>query len=441
MDRLTQELFELLSIPSISSGGGDAKDMQKAAEWLKARIESSKGTAEIVKGDYYPMVAGQISASRSGAPTVLIYGHYDVQSADPIEAWDSPPFEPTVRNDRIYARGASDDKGNFYPLLFVACEMAEKGELPVNVRILVEGEEESLGDSAVNWVKADEQGADCAIVFDSDMVDESTPALTIGSRGIVAVDVAVRVAERDLHSGLYGGSVPNAMHVLTSILTSVLPGPEGRLADELRFGRVEPTEAEVITWGKLPAGEQVIKEIDARLLHPTSGDNYYRQNWTEPSIDVNGIAGGDAVQHRTIVPAAANAKLTMRLAPGQTTEQVIPVLTGRLRDAAPEGVDVEVKVTTSAEPSLFDPDSVPLKLAAKAIELASGTAPALVRSGGTIPVLAALAARGIQTVVSGFALAEDYIHAPNESFRVESLRLGAETSRQLYLAFAELGRG
>ncbi|MDQ4065248.1 MAG: M20/M25/M40 family metallo-hydrolase, partial [Actinomycetota bacterium] len=227
--QLVDELFEYLRIPSISSGGGDPADLERAADWVADKIRSSGGTADVLTHLGNPLVVGELVASRPDAPTVLIYGHYDVQSPDPVSAWTTPPFEPNIRDGRIYARGASDDKGNFYPLIYVACELARNGELPVNVRLLVEGEEEVGGSSAGDWVLADQRGADCAVVFDSDMQDEKTPAITVAVRGMVAVAMDVTVAERDLHSGMYGGIALNAAHVAQEIMSAVMPGPEGRL--------------------------------------------------------------------------------------------------------------------------------------------------------------------------------------------------------------------
>ncbi|MGH2757477.1 MAG: M20/M25/M40 family metallo-hydrolase, partial [Actinomycetota bacterium] len=243
--KLVDELFDYLRIPSISSGGGDPADLLRAAEWLAERIGASGGKTEIVTDLGNPLVIAELEASSPGAPTVLIYGHYDVQSPDPVDAWRTPPFEPDVRDGRIYARGASDDKGNFYPLVYVACELARAGTLPVNVRMMIEGEEEVGGTSALQWLASDERGADCAVVFDSDMLDERTPAITLAVRGIVSFAVDVVCAQRDLHSGMYGGAALNAVHVLNQMLDEVLPGPDGSVRDELRAGIIPPTKEEL----------------------------------------------------------------------------------------------------------------------------------------------------------------------------------------------------
>jgi acetylornithine deacetylase/succinyl-diaminopimelate desuccinylase-like protein len=431
---LLDELTDWLRIPSISTGGGDPADLQRAADWVVDRVHAAGGSAEALATDGNPLAVGDLEADAEQAPTVLIYGHYDVQSVGDPAAWASPPFEPAVRDGRLYARGASDDKGNFLPLLHVACELKRAGRLPVNVRVLVEGEEEAGGESVIEWVRADARKADCAIVFDSDMADVDTPAVTVGLRGLVGLDVRVRTAERDLHSGMYGGSVMNALHVLHGMLAAVLPGPDGRLRDELRTGIVVPPPEELESWQRLRPGGEVLAEVGGRPVHEQAGDEYYVRNGADASLDVNLIEGGEP---RTVVPAMARAVLSMRLAPRQDPDEMAPVLEGLLRDAAPPGAEVEIE-RQLATPALFDVGEPAIRLAAEAIERATGTAPVMQRSGGSIPVVAELAAAGIPTVVGGFALAEDAIHAPDESYRLESLRLGEATAHELYTALARL---
>ncbi len=259
-ETLFAELDELLRIPSISSGGGDPQDLMRAAEWLTAKIERAGGTCEIVTTAGNPLVVGDLPGPPD-APTILIYGHYDVQSADPVEEWDSPPFEPTIRDGRLYARGASDDKGNFFPMLFVACELAEEGTLPVNVRIIVEGEEEVGSDNIINFIRNDERGADACVIFDSVMVNEETPSITLAGRGMALFEIEVKTGTRNLHSGMYGGSAMNAIHVLNHLLDQVKPGPDGRLRPELREGLSDPDPSELEAWAALPAGESVIRDV------------------------------------------------------------------------------------------------------------------------------------------------------------------------------------
>ena len=435
MPTLLDELNAWLRIPSISTGGGDPADLARAAEWVCERVRAAGGSAEpVVVGGGNPLAIGELRASSAGAPTVLIYGHYDVQDAGDEARWTTPAFEPDIRDGRLYARGASDDKGNFLPLLHVACELARAGELPVNVRVVVEGEEEAGGASVAEWIRADERGADAAIVFDSDMADASTPAITVGLRGIVQANIAVRVGERDLHSGLYGGSVLNALHVLHDMIAEVVPGPDGRVSEELRAGIVEPDPAEAESWSRLRPGDEVLAEVGARPVHPGAGAEYWRRNGADASLEVNEVVGGEP---RTVVPATARATVSLRLAPRQRSDEMAAVLERLLRDPVPEGAEVEI-ATHRAEPALFDVNDPVIQLAAHAIERATGVAPVMQRSGGSIPIVADLAAAGIPTIVGGYALADDAIHAPNESFRLESLSLGEASARELYAALAEL---
>jgi acetylornithine deacetylase/succinyl-diaminopimelate desuccinylase-like protein len=435
--RLLDDLLDWLRIPSISTGGGDPAALEQAAAWVVARVAAAGGEARVVPTSGNPLAVGDLRAARPDAPTVLVYGHYDVQAIGDAQAWETPPFEPTVRNGRVYARGAADDKGNFLPLLHVACALASAGELPVNVRVLVEGEEETGGESSAEWVRADERGADCAVVFDSGMIDERTPAITVGLRGLVQIDLEVRTAARDLHSGVYGGSVLNALHALHAMLGAVLPGPDGRVREELRAGIVAPSQAERDSWAMLPSGDELLAAVGARPVHPGAGAEYYERNGADSSLDVNAIHAGEP---RTVVPAVARATLSQRLAPDQRSDEALVVLERLLRDAAPEGAEVTMAFQRG-EPALFAPDTPAVALAAQALERACGVPAALVRSGGSIPVVAEFAARGITAVVTGFSVEDDAYHAPNESFRLAGLEQGEASARELYQALAGLTSG
>ncbi|MGH2734791.1 MAG: peptidase dimerization domain-containing protein, partial [Actinomycetota bacterium] len=274
---------------------------------------------------------------------------------------------------------------------------------------------------------------------DSEMFDERTPALTVGVRGLVAADVRVRTAGKDLHSGLYGGTVLNATHVLHSMLDEVLPGPDGRLRDELRKGIIAPAPEELASWKDMPPAAELFAQIGGLPIHEGSAADYYEQNWADASLDVNGIEGGDALQKRTIIPATARARLTVRLAPGQSASEIASTLEQLLRDAAPGGAEVEIE-TDGSDPAVFEPSLPALELGRVALEEACGAPPVLIRSGGSIPVLAAFARRNIPTILSGFTRPEDAFHAPDESFRLESLRLGELAARALYRRLAALPR-
>src|SRR3954468_18768231 len=419
MAALLDDLNELLRIPSVSAGRPNPEGIRQAAEWVRDRVLRAGGEAELL-GEHNPIVYGELKANREGAPDVIVYGHYDVQDVGPADEWESDPFEPTVRDGRLYARGSSDDKGNFLPVLHAACELFAAGELPVNVRVLIEGEEEAGSELVMEWIAQDERGADAAIVFDSGMASEDLPAITTACRGGVMLTVTVRVADMDMHSGLYGGVAPNAIHVLMQMLDAVVPGPGEQLREELRAGVAPIADSERASWADLPPNPE-----------------FHEKTGAQPDIEINGIIAGATDELRTIIPAFAKANVSLRTAPGQHSAELAKVMEKLMRDAAPEGAEVEVSGHI-AEPAQFDPESPPLKLAREAFERATGTPPALVRSGGTIPILAAFAERGIQTIVSGFALPEDQIHAPNESYRLESLDLNEKTSYELLKALGEL---
>lgn len=417
MATLLDDLTEFLRIPSISAGRLNPEGLTQAAEWVRERVLRAGGGAELI-GARNPIVYGELAADRAGAPDVIVYGHYDVQDVGTEDEWLSDPFEPTVRDGRLYARGASDDKGNFLPVLHAACELHAAGRLPVNVRVLIEGQEEAGSELVMDWIASDRRGADAAIVFDSGMAAENVPAITTACRGLIGLTVDVRVADRDLHSGLYGGVAPNAIHALEQMLRAVVPGPGEALREELRAGTSAVPEAERRSWREVPPNPE-----------------FHEKTGAQADLEVNGIVAGAIHELRTIIPAAARANLSLRTAPGQRSAELAPVLERLLRDAAPEGARVEI-ASHVAEPAEFDPESPPLRVARTAFERATGRAPALVRSGGTIPILAAFAERGIQTIVSGFALPEDQIHAPNESYRLDSLELNEKTS---YALLGELG--
>ena len=437
MPHIREELEDWLRIPSISTGGGDRDALARACDWVIERIEAAGGNAGRVSVDgSNPMAVGELRAARDGAPTVLAYGHYDVQHPGPLDKWETPPFEPTERDGRLYARGAADDKGNFLPLLHVACELASAGKLPVNVHFLVEGEEEIGSDSVRRHLRAQPPEVDAAIVFDSVMADEHTPAISTGARGMVAGPVEVRTGARDVHSGIYGGAVLNATHVLMEVLREVLPGPDGRVREELRSAIAVPSEAERESLSRLPSGEAMLAEAGARDVTPGAAAEFWERTGAGPSLDVNMIWAGEP---RTVIPAVAAAHLGMRLAPGQSAPEMAAELERLLNAAVPDGAELTVHFDLS-EPALFDAEDPALQLAAQAFERSCGTAPAFVRLGGTLPLLSVLADQGVPTIVSGFALGADAFHAPNESYRLESLRLGELTARELYRSLADLPR-
>ncbi len=431
---LLDELNQLLRFPSVSTGEANIDGLRDAAAWINEYINARGGKSEVVETKHNPLVVGEFASANPDSPTVLIYGHYDVQATGNADAWITPPFEPTVRDGRLFARGASDDKGNFWPLLYVAAQMATAGELPVNIRVLVEGDEEVGSASAIEWILQSLPDADCCIIFDSGSPDQKIPAITLGTRGMIQAKIKVTTGARDLHSGIYGGSVFNANHVLAAMLGAVLPGPDGILRDELRAGITPIPEKEREVWKILPRAKDLFAAAGARPLTERSEETYYAQNWGDTSLEVNSISGGEP---RTVIPATAKAHVTMRLAPGQRQGTIVNQLTRLLRAAAPAAVDVEIE-TEGVDAAAFDSEDPALVIARKAFEKVCGTEPLLIRLGATLPLLAPLASRGIPTILAGFAVEDDAVHAPNESYRLEALDLGAATARQLYVGLAEL---
>ena len=435
LDVLIHEAADWLRIPSISAGARNEAALRDAATWAQRRVLAAGGTCALTDTPGgAPLVVGELPAARDDAPTVLIYGHYDVQDPGDPQEWTTPPFEPDIRDGRLYARGACDDKGNFLPLLHVACRMADAGELPVNVRVLIEGAEETGGTDVNDWVLADERGADAAIVFDAGMLDPDTPALTVATRGMVFAHLAIRTGERPAHSGLYGGAALNALHALHAVLAAVLPGPDGRLPAPLSAGVEQPTAEERAAWDALPAGADVLAEAGARPADAAAADELYLRTTADASLDVHRIAGGET---RTIVPPVVACDLSVRLAPGQDPPEIEAALGELLRGALPAGAELELR-TGLAAPSRFDPGSPALRIARGALARSCGREPALLRTGGTLPILASFADRGIPAIVSGFGLPQDNFHAPDESFAIAGLDLGRRAARALY---EDLGAG
>jgi acetylornithine deacetylase/succinyl-diaminopimelate desuccinylase-like protein len=438
------ELSEILRIPSISADSSRGDEVRAAAEWVCDRIRAAGGEADVVEwpvGDdaTRPLAIGEIRASSGAddAPTILCYGHFDVQPPEPLELWDSEPFEPTIRGEWLYARGIADDKGQLWMLLKAAQLLADAGELPVNLRFACDGEEEIGGHSIVDFLAEDDRGADAAVIFDSSMMARGVPAFNIGTRGLCYFHVEVRTGERDLHSGVYGGAALNALEALTQVVGAVLPR-DGRLPEPLRAGIVPATPEELEGWAALQPGADVLRDQGAQPLDGAGAEEFYLRTWGEPSVTVHGIEGGSPVFQKTVLPVHAVANLSIRLAPGQEVDRIAPEVERLLRDAAPEGADVRVDLWSSAPAGRVPPDAPAIQLALDAFEQALGVRPLLVRSGGTLPIVPALADRGIPTVITGFDLPEGNVHSPNERMLVEYVPLGVEAARQLFLAFGRL---
>ena len=428
------ELAELLRIPSVSADPAHEEDVRRAGEWVAEKVRRGGGEAEIVDYGKRPLVVGEIRASSDpeSAPTILCYGHFDVQPPAPLELWESDPFEPTIRGEWLYARGVADDKGQLWMVLQAAALLAAEGALPVNVRVVSDGEEEIGGQSIVEFLEQDERGADACVIFDGSMESRNLPALSIATRGLAAFNMRVRTGERDLHSGMYGNAAQNAIHALAATLGGILPR-DGRVPEALRVGIAAVTDEERAGWEQQPSGGDVLRDAGAVPYDERAADEFYLRTTAETSVEVNGILGGKPGLKNTTVVSEAQANFTVRLAPGQTPEAVVPEVERLLREAAPEGATVEIdELPGSTRPALVAADSPVIKIAQDAFEHAFGVRPILTRSGGTLPIMPALADKGIPTILTGFALPESNIHSPNEKMLVEFFPRGIETLRELY---------
>jgi acetylornithine deacetylase/succinyl-diaminopimelate desuccinylase-like protein len=433
------ELSELLSIPSVSADPERVGDVARAAEWLAAFIQRAGGSAEVVPTDTQPLILGDLAASNGSAPTVLVYGHVDVQPPDPLELWESDPYTLEQRGEWLYARGVVDDKGQLYMLAKAAAELSAAGELPVNIRFACDSEEETGGHQIVEFLAGDERGADAALIFDSGMTTRGVPEFAVATRGLVYFHVTVRTGARDLHSGIFGGAALNATHALMQAL-SALQARDGRLPEPLRAGIAAPSDEEQAAWVELVPGEQMLAEAEVSPVDANGAGEFYLRTTAEPSLEVNGILGGSPILQKTVLPVMAEANVSIRLAPGQQEDEIGDAVERLLREAAPEGAELDVQRLSSAAAGLVPPDAQAIKLAQDAFEHTMGRRPLLVRSGGTLPIVPALVDKGIPTVVTGFGTPESSIHSPNECLLAEYMPLGIETAKELYRRLAALGR-
>jgi acetylornithine deacetylase/succinyl-diaminopimelate desuccinylase-like protein len=433
-NRFLDELKEFLRIPSVSTQAKHEPDVRRAAAWLRQKLLAAGfPTAEVMPAAGHPIVYGEWMAAGPGAPVVLIYGHYDVQPPDPLDLWDTPPFEPTIIDDDVFARGASDDKGQLYAHVKALEAFNETGGAPpLNIKCIFEGEEECGSPSLEPFVREhkDLLTADVAVISDTGMLGEGTPSIVYGLRGLAYVEVQVTGPDHDLHSGIYGGAVHNPINALCGMIAR-LQDEKGRilipgfydnvleLSDDERaelsdgpFDRLEWLEEAGVRadWG----------EPDYTIIERTS---------TRPTLDVNGIWGGYTEPGaKTVLPSKAFAKVSMRLVPNQDPARIARLIREYLMVIAPQTVDVEVRTVAGGEPALVDRDSRAMKAASKAYGVAFGKEPVLVRRGGSIPVVATFQKTlGIETVLMGFGLPDDRLHSPNEKFHLPNFYRGIET--------------
>jgi acetylornithine deacetylase/succinyl-diaminopimelate desuccinylase-like protein len=430
-ERFLEDLQGWLRIPSISTLPQHAGDVRRAAEYAAEQLRSSSfANVEVIETQGHPLVYGEW-LNAPGKPTVLIYGHYDVQPVDPVELWHSPPFEPTIRDGNIYCRGASDDKGQTM-LVFKALEslLSVDGKLPVNVRVLIEGEEEAGGESIEHYVRSYPERLQCdaAFICDTHMPSEEMPALISGLRGIIYTEVEVHGAKSDLHSGSYGGVAPNPLHTL-AIIISRLKDVDGHihipgLYDHLR----KPTKEEKDFWHRDPLhfDEALLEEMGVTQLSGELEFPPLERIWARPTLEVHGIAGGFVGEGaKTVIPAVAKAKISLRLPPDLKSAEVFTLFERAVKEAAPAGVQVTVRNIHGGEGLLVTPDNPAMRAAAEALKEVYGREPVYIRDGGSIPIAALFKdILDVPVVLMGFALPDDNLHAPNEKYSLKQFFAG-----------------
>jgi acetylornithine deacetylase/succinyl-diaminopimelate desuccinylase-like protein len=433
--RFLAELFELLRIPSVSTLPEHKQDVARAAQFVASRLEAAGlEHVEVVQTSGHPLVyADWLHAP--GKPTVLCYGHYDVQPPDPLELWESPPFEPTVRNGNIYARGSSDDKGQMYMHVKAveALRAAHGGKLPVNVKFLIEGEEEVGGESISEYVPANKEKlkADVALVSDTELFADGVPTLCVGLRGLIYTEIEAQGPARDLHSGMFGGTAPNAVYGLIELLAKAKDANGHILIPGMYDDVAPPDKSEIESWKNLPFSESEFlnHEIGATALTGEPDQSVLARIWARPTFEVHGIAGGfTGAGAKTVIPAKAVAKVSMRLVPNQKPDTILAAYKKWVQDNTPKGIQASVRVF-SANPAIsVNPHHPAIDTAAKAFSDVMGRPTVFIRAGGSIPIVGELKQYlGIPTVLMGFGLPDDGLHSPNEKYRISNYYLGIRT--------------
>ncbi|MEM9558282.1 MAG: dipeptidase [Acidobacteriota bacterium] len=417
------ELKDYLRIPSISTDPAYDADVRRCAEFLLEKMRQAGLDARLIETEGKPLVYGERN-DVPGAPTLLFYGHYDVQPADPLDLWNTPPFEPTVRDGKLFARGATDDKGqSFAQLKAVAALMAERGSLPINVRFLVEGEEESGGESIDAYVRshADELSCDGVFVSDSSMYSAGQPAIVYGLKGLTYMELRVTGPDHDLHSGVHGGAVRNPANALTQILDALIDAGTGRIQIPGFYDAVLPLEEwERKEFAALPFSEDAYRrETGVPETHGEEGYTTLERRGARPTLDINGIWGGyQGEGAKTVIPSIAGAKVSMRLVPDQDPDEIARLFEQHVQAIKPPGVTVEVLAHHGAQPVLITTEGAVFESAMAAAEDV-WQRPVRVREGGSIPIVGTFAeALGVPIVLLGFGLDDDNLHAPNEKFDV-----------------------
>jgi acetylornithine deacetylase/succinyl-diaminopimelate desuccinylase-like protein len=433
-ERFLAELKTFLRIPSISTSPEHVGDVRAAAQFVADQLASAGlEHVEIIATDRHPLVyADWLHAP--GKPTVLCYGHYDVQPPDPLELWHTPPFEPTVRDGNLYARGSADDKGQMYMhVKAIETLLAVHGSLPVNVKFLIEGEEEVGGLSITKYVASNPEKlkADVALVSDTSLYAEGIPTLCIGLRGLIYMEVEAIGPARDLHSGLYGGAAPNAVYGLIELLAKAKDAG-GRIQIPGFYDQVaEPAPAEIESWKSLPFRENdfLAKEVGSTCLTGEQDRMVLERVWSRPTLEVHGIAGGfTGAGAKTVIPATATAKVSMRMVPNQDPDKMFEAFSAWVAANTPAGIQTKVNKLSLGPAVVVNPDHPAIHLAAEAFQEVLGKPTVFIRSGGSVPIVGDFAQLlGIPTVMMGLGLPDDGLHSPNEKFKLDNFYLGIRT--------------
>jgi acetylornithine deacetylase/succinyl-diaminopimelate desuccinylase-like protein len=441
-DRFLSELLDLLRIPSVSADSKFAGDVRKAAEFICQKLnEAGADFAEICETAGHPIVFGQKIIDPT-LPTVLVYGHYDVQPADPYELWDSPPFEPVVKDEKIFARGACDDKGQVYMHIKAFETMMATNSLSCNVKFMIEGEEEVGSDNLGIFVSANKEklAADVVLISDTAIIANDIPSIDVGLRGLSYLEVEVTAANRDLHSGVYGGAVANPINVLSKMIASLHDEDNRITIPNFYADVVELTPEERAAMALTPFSLDAYKEdLGIDEVVGEKGYTTLERASIRPTLDANGIWGGYIGEGaKTVLPSKAFAKISMRLVPNQKSEVITELFTKHLQAIAPAGVTVKVRPHHGGEPYVTPVDSKEYRAAERAMEEAFGKKPVPTRGGGSIPIVALFEKElGLKTILMGFGLDSDAIHSPNEHYGLFNFYKGIETIPLFFKYYSE----
>jgi acetylornithine deacetylase/succinyl-diaminopimelate desuccinylase-like protein len=440
-----EELKELIRIPSISTDPEYKGEVLRAAEFLVGKLRAAGLTAEKIDTAGHPLVYAEWLGA-PGKPTVLFYGHYDVQPVDPIELWRNPPFEPTVEGDKLVARGATDDKGQSYAhVKGVAALLAERGALPVNVKFIIEGEEEAGGEAIDKYVREDagkRLAADAIVISDSSLFAPDQPSLIYGLKGLSYMEIKVTGPARDLHSGTFGGAVRNPLNALATIIDRLRDAESGEVLIPGFYDDVRPLEAwERDEWAKLPYDEDAYrKDLGVDTLHGEAGYTTRERTWGRPTCDVNGIFGGYMGKGaKTVLPSWGGAKVSMRLVPDQEPKKIAELFRKHVLASAPSGVKVEVEFLHGADPVVVEAEGPIVDAALDAMQDIWGARPVRIREGGSIPIVSTFASViGAPVLLLGFGLNDDGLHSPNEKFNISHFYKGIRSVARLLDRLGEL---